>query len=172
MWSIGECMFPPTALSPLLQNFPSNKYHPLYWKYRDIEGKKVKQVTKQNQVFQAVNDIESAYRVIDGLLSLEEESESTRKLTLYMHGGAKGGIDNLLWERVFCHVLKGLGHPRQRQGQDSGKNNPAYEGRSLFCWTVFLYVGETFLCLKEDNLAGFCPEELPSFVHLQNCGLQ
>ena len=98
MWSIGECMFPPTALSPLLQNFPSNKYHPLYWKYRDIEGKKVKQVTKQNQVFQAVNDIESAYRVIDGLLPLEEESESTRKLTLYTHGGAKGGIDSLLWE--------------------------------------------------------------------------
>ena len=59
----------------------------------------------------------------------EEESENTRKLTLYMHGGAKGGIDNLLWERVFCHVLKGLGHPRWRQGQDSGKNNPAYEGR-------------------------------------------
>ena len=47
-----------------------------------------------------------------GLLPLEEESESTRKLTLYTHGGAKGGIDNLLWESVFCHVLKGLGHPR------------------------------------------------------------
>ena len=43
---------------------------------------------------------------------LEEESENTRKLTLYVHEGAKGGIDRLLWGRIFCHVLKGLGHPR------------------------------------------------------------
>ena len=43
---------------------------------------------------------------------LKEESDNTRKLTLYMHEGAKGGIDRLLWVRVFCHVLKGLGHPR------------------------------------------------------------
>ena len=42
----------------------------------------------------------------------EEESENTRKLTLYMHEGAKGGFDRLLQGRVFCHVLKGLGHPR------------------------------------------------------------
>ena len=42
---------------------------------------------------------------------LEEESENTRKLTLYMHEGAKGEIDRLLWVRVFCHVLKSLGHP-------------------------------------------------------------
>ena len=41
---------------------------------------------------------------------LEEESENTRKLTLYMHERAKGGIHRLLWARVFCHVLKGLGH--------------------------------------------------------------
>ena len=47
-----------------------------------------------------------------GLLPLEEESESTRKLTLYVREGVKGRIDRLLWERVFCHVLKGLGHPR------------------------------------------------------------
>ena len=43
---------------------------------------------------------------------LEEESENSRKLTLYMHEGAKGGIDRLLWGRVFYHVLRGLGHPR------------------------------------------------------------
>ena len=43
---------------------------------------------------------------------LKEESEKTKKLTLYMHEDTKGGIDRLLWERVFCHVLKGLGHPR------------------------------------------------------------
>ena len=36
---------------------------------------------------------------------LKEESENTRKLTLYVHEGAKGGIDSLLWERVFCHIL-------------------------------------------------------------------
>ena len=97
---------------------------------------------------------------------LEEERENARKLTLYMHEGAYGGIDRLLWGRLFCHVLKGLGHPRWRQGQDSGKNNPGYEGRDWFCWTMFLYVGERCPCLKEDNLAGFCPEELPSFLHL------
>ena len=76
---------------------------------------------------------------------LKEGSENTQKLTLYMHEGAKGGIDRLVWGRVFCHVLKGLGHPRWRQGQDSGKNNPGYEGRDWFCWTVFLYVGERCL---------------------------
>ena len=43
---------------------------------------------------------------------LKKESESTRKLTLYMHEGAKGGLARLLWVRVFCHFLKGLGHPR------------------------------------------------------------
>ena len=43
---------------------------------------------------------------------LEEERENARKLTLYMHEGAYGGIDRLLWGRLFCHVLKGLGHPR------------------------------------------------------------
>ena len=43
---------------------------------------------------------------------LKEESESTRKLTLYVHEGVKGRIDRLLWERVFCHVLKSLCHPR------------------------------------------------------------
>ena len=41
---------------------------------------------------------------------LKEGSENTQKLTLYMHEGAKGGIDRLVWGRVFCHVLKGLGH--------------------------------------------------------------
>ena len=44
--SIGESMFPPIALSPLLPSFPSNKYHPLCWKYLDTEGKKGKQVTQ------------------------------------------------------------------------------------------------------------------------------
>ena len=40
-----------------------------------------------------------------GLLLLKKESKSTRKLTLYIHEGAKGGIDSSLWERVFCHIL-------------------------------------------------------------------
>ena len=63
-------------------------------------------------MFLAVNDLESAYRVFFMVFYLlEEESENTRKLTLYMHEGAKGEIDRLLWVRVFCHVLKGLGHP-------------------------------------------------------------
>ena len=43
---------------------------------------------------------------------MKEENENTRKLTLYMHDGAKGGIDRLLWGRVFCHIKKGLSHPR------------------------------------------------------------
>ena len=36
---------------------------------------------------------------------LEEESENTRELTLYIHEGAKASIDRLLWSRVFCHIL-------------------------------------------------------------------
>ena len=64
-------------------------------------------------MFLAVNDLESAYRVFFMVFYLlEEESENTRKLTLYVHEGAKGGIDRLLWGRIFCHVLKCLGHPR------------------------------------------------------------
>ena len=34
------------ALSFFLPNFLSNKYHPLCWKYLDIEGKNIKQVTE------------------------------------------------------------------------------------------------------------------------------
>ena len=37
-----------------------------------------------------------------------------------MHKGGKGGLDRLLWSRVFCHVLKGLGHPTETWvGQNS-----------------------------------------------------
>ena len=56
---------------------------------------------------------------------MEEESKNTRKLTLYMHEGGKGGFDRLLWGRVFCHVLKGLGHPTETwvgQYSDSSVN--------------------------------------------------
>ena len=35
----------------------------LCWKYLEIEGNKVKQIIKQNQMFGAVNDLQSAYRV-------------------------------------------------------------------------------------------------------------
>ena len=56
-----------------------------------------------------------------GLLPLEEESESTRKLTVYMHGGAKGGIDSLLWERVFCNILKFWVIPGRGRGRTQAK---------------------------------------------------
>ena len=38
---------------------------------------------------------------------LKEESEKRRKLTFCMHAGTKEEIDRLVWDRVFCHVLKG-----------------------------------------------------------------
>lgn len=44
---------------------------------------------------------------------------------------SKKEIGKLIWSRVFCHILKGLGHHSQRQEQDSGKNIPGYEGRGL-----------------------------------------
>ena len=59
-------------------------------------------------------------------------------------------------------------------GRDRGRTQARImlsKGRVWFCWTVFLYVGERCLCLKEDNLAGFCTEELPGSVHLKNYGL-
>ena len=54
-------------------------------------------------------------------------------------------------------------------GRDRGRTQARImfsNGRVWFCWTVFLYVGERCLCLKEDILAGFYPEDLPVLVHL------
>ena len=65
-------------------------------------------------------------------------------------------------------ILKGLGHHSQRQEQDSGKDNPGFEGRDWFCWTVFLYMCEGCVFMTAGNFPRFCAEEVTDFVHPQN----
>lgn len=78
-----------------------------------------------------------------------------RKLAFCMHAGSKGEIDRLAWDTVFCCTLKGLGHHIQTQEQDSDKNNPGCEGRGGVWQTMFLYVGERFLCMAEESCLEF-----------------
>ena len=49
------------------------------------------------------------FLLVGGYL-LKEESENRRKLTFCTQAGAKGEVVRLVWGRVFCHVLKSLGH--------------------------------------------------------------
>ena len=45
-------------------------------------------------MFLVVNDLESAFSIFSWTFCLlKKKSENTRKLTLYMHEGAKGGFD-------------------------------------------------------------------------------